>query len=204
MRFLLLISTLISVLFLTACSVQVVDMTAEPTVQKFDLSDSEGDGIILARDECPDSYAGAQVDNRGCGSKTVETVHRKLQLNFATNSYMVKSEYLPEIKKLANFMSEFPQTNVTIEGHTSIRGKATLNKKLSQNRAQAIKNILIQKFEISSERITAIGYGFEKLLLEGDDEYIHARNRRIVAEISSDKSFRDMKWTIYSVDDELE
>ncbi|PKG39279.1 OmpA family protein [Psychromonas sp. Urea-02u-13] len=194
----------LGIFFISACSVQVIDMTAEPTVQKFDLSDSEGDGIISARDECPESNTGAQVSNNGCGSNTVETVHRKLEVNFDNNSYAVKSEYLFEVEKLADFMIEYPQTEVAIEGHTSIRGKAALNKKLSQNRAQAIKNILIKKFNITDERITAVGYGFENLLLEGDDEYIHARNRRIVAEISSDRSLTDMKWTIYSVDDELE
>ncbi|GLS91703.1 membrane protein [Psychromonas marina] len=195
---------LLCVIFLSACSTQVIDMTEEPTVQKFNLNDSEGDGIIRARDECPDSYAGSQVNNDGCGSQTVETVRRKLQVNFATNSYVVKQEYLPEIKKLADFMTEFPQTIVTIEGHTSIRGSAQLNQKLSENRAIAIKNILARQFNIAPKRITAIGYGFEKLLLEGNDEYIHARNRRIVAEISSDKSFIDMKWNIYSVDNEVE
>jgi OOP family OmpA-OmpF porin len=192
------------VFFISACSVQVIDMTTEPTVQQFDLSDSEGDGIISARDECPESNAGAQVGNNGCGTNTIETVRRNLEVNFDNNSYVVKNEYISEIEKLADFMIEYPQTQVTIEGHTSIRGKAALNKKLSQNRAQAIKSILIKKFNIASERITAVGYGFEKLLLEGDDDYIHVRNRRIVAEISSDRSLTDMKWTIYSVDDEVE
>lgn len=191
-------------MFLSACSTQVIDMTEKPTEQKFDLSDSEGDGIINARDECPDSYAGSQVNNQGCGSKTVETLRRKLEVNFDTNSYVVKKEYFAEIKKLADFMTDFPQTVVTIEGHTSIRGSATLNQKLSENRAIAIKKLLTSRFNIAAERITAIGYGFEKLLLEGDDEYIHARNRRIVAEISSDKSFINMKWNIYSVDNEAE
>ena len=196
--------TLLCVLFISACSVQVIDMTPEPTVQKFDLSDAEGDGIILARDECPDSHAGSRVNNNGCGSETVETVRRKLEVNFDTNSFVVKDEYFSEVQKLADFMIEYPHTLVTIEGHTSIRGKAQLNKTLSQNRAKAIKELLITEFNIAENRITPIGYGFEKLLLEGDDEYIHARNRRIVAEISSDRSFTDMKWTIYSVDDQVE
>ena len=56
---------------------------------------------------------------------------------------------------------------------------------------------------MSSERITTVGYGFEKLLLEGNDDYNHEQNRRIVAELSSDKSFTDMKWTIYSVDNAI-
>ena len=116
----------------------------------------------------------------------------------------MESQFLPEIKGLADFMTEYPATNVTIEGHTSKRGSKELNKTLSQNRAQAIKDILVNEFAINESRITPIGYGFDRLLLEGDDEYIHARNRRIVAELSSEKSFTDMKWTIYSVDEHLE
>ncbi len=179
-------------------------MTPEPTNQEFDLTDSEGDGIIKARDDCPDSNKGEKVDNNGCGSNTVHTIKHRLDVNFDTNSSVVKSEYLPQIKELANFMTEFPQVSVSIEGHTSILGSDTHNKKLSNNRARSIKNILIQRFDIAGDRITTVGYGFEKLLFEGDDEYSHEKNRRIVAEISSDKSLTDMKWTIYSVDSEIE
>lgn len=192
------------VFILSACSTQVINMTDGATPQVFDLADSEGDGIISARDKCPESLAGVKVGNNGCSTQTVETRRRKLEVNFDTNSFVVKNEYLTEIGKLADFLIEYPSTTVTIEGHTSIRGTAILNKTLSQNRAQAIKNILVHQFNVEEERITAIGYGFERLLLEGDDEYIHARNRRIVAEISSDVSLQDMKWTIYSVDDEVE
>lgn len=198
------ILNLFFVLLLSACSVQIVEMTPEPTQQKFDLSDGEGDGIILARDECPNSSIGAKVGNNGCGTRTIETLRRKVEVNFDTNSFVVKDEYLEEVKELADFLIAYPETKVTIEGHTSIRGKAELNKTLSQNRAQAIKDILIERFNIEGKRVIAVGYGFEKLLLEGDDEYIHARNRRIVAEISNDITSTDMKWTIYSVDDEVE
>ena len=194
--------TFLRVLFLSACSVQVIDMTPEPTIQTFDLTDSEGDGVIKARDECPNSYAGAEVGNNGCGSNTIHTIRHRLDVNFDTASYKVKDEYIAKIEMLAEFMRVFPQVQVSIEGHTSIRGLAAYNKKLSQNRAQAIKNILIETFNIASERVTTVGYGFEKLLLEGDDDYVHEKNRRIVAEISSDRKITDMKWTIYSVDSE--
>ncbi len=89
--------TLLCIVFLSACSVQVVDMTPEPTVQKFDLTDKEGDGIILARDNCPETYSGAQVDNSGCGTQTVHTMRLKLEDNFDTNSAVVKKEYFSEI-----------------------------------------------------------------------------------------------------------
>lgn len=179
-------------------------MTPEPTVQKFDLTDSEGDGIIKARDECPESSSGVKVGNNGCGTNTIHTIRHRLDVNFDTNSSIVKDEYLAQIENLAGFMIEYPQVIVLIEGHTSIKGSGSHNKKLSKNRAESIKDILIQRFTIASTRITTKGYGFEKILFEGDDEYSHAKNRRIVAEISSDVSFADMKWTIYSVDNEEE
>lgn len=191
-------------LSVSACSVHVDEMTNGATPQKFDLSDLEGDGVINGRDQCPKSFAGAQVNNSGCGEERIEKIRRKLLVNFANNSYFVEAKFLPEIKGLADFMKEYPSTQLTIEGHTSKQGSKALNQKLSQNRAETIKKILINEFAIDKKRITAIGYGFEKLLLEGEEPYIHARNRRIVAEISSEKSMADMKWTIYSVDDASE
>nr|WP_022940859.1 OmpA family protein [Psychromonas hadalis] len=186
------------------CSTKAIDMASEPTQQKYDLSDQEGDGVINARDACLESESGSQVDNSGCGSETVHKVRRELLVNFKTNSYVVAPSYFPEVEELADFMKQYSETDVTIEGHTSIRGNKELNETLSQNRAEAIKKILIDKFSIDESRITAIGYGFSRLLLEGSDEYIHARNRRIVAEISSEKTIVDQKWTIYSVDERAE
>ena len=133
---------LISVLlfiFLSGCSVHVIDMAAEPTVQKFDLTDPDGDGVIMARDECAASIRGAEVKSSGCGPDKVKKIRQKLQVNFENNSYLVKPEFYPEIKGLADFMKEYPATKVTIEGHTSKLGSKELNQKLSQNRARAIK-----------------------------------------------------------------
>ena len=62
----------------------------------------------------------------------------------------------------------------------------------------------MNNFAIDESRVTAIGYGFEKLLSEDDDKDAHARNRRVVAEISSEKHIKNMKWTIYSVDQPAE
>ncbi|AGH80837.1 OmpA/MotB domain-containing protein [Psychromonas sp. CNPT3] len=190
--------------FVSACSLQAIDMAKEPTEQKFDLSDEEADGVILARDNCPGSVLGADINNNGCGLTTAVKVRAQLMINFETDSYVVSSNYLPKIEHLSQFMHEYPQTTVTIEGHTSHRGTASYNKILSQQRADMIKKILIEEYQVEASRITAIGYGFDQLLLEGDDEYVHARNRRIVAEISSEKHISDMKWTIYTVDQSIE
>ncbi|MBA6340128.1 OmpA family protein [Colwellia sp. MB02u-10] len=194
------IMTIMLALSISACSMQVKDMTPEPTVQKFDLADSEADGVINARDDCSDSLSGALVGNLGCGFDHIEKESRTLRVNFTNGSYAVGNEFLPEIKQLSDFMNEFPSANLTIEGHTSKQGANWFNNILSQDRAQSIKNILVNTYNIEQARITAIGYSSNKLIVEGDDEESHARNRRIIAVLSSHKSATDMKWTIYSVD----
>lgn len=193
--------TLFLAIFVSACTTSVIDMTAKPTVQKFDLSDSDNDGVIQARDACHETFAGAKIDSSGCSAEKTNTLRRQLIINFSNDSYLVRSEFLPEVEKLATVMQDFPSVKVTIEGHTSQQGKAEYNKKLSLQRAKAIKNILVTRFAIEQSRITTIGYGFQRLLLEGDDDYINARNRRIVAEMVTDVQLKDLKWTIYSVDD---
>ena len=194
---------ILSLLFI-GCSTQVIEMNLQPTVQLNDLKDYDSDGVIKARDDCSETMTGAEINNQGCGSETRFTVKRELLVNFKIDSYHVSSIYLPEIESLANFMKKYPDTNVTIEGHTSKRGTQAFNNLLSQNRAEAIKTILVNKYAVNEKRITALGFGFFRLLLQGDDEYIHARNRRIVAEISSEEIIKDLKWTIYSVDAQAE
>lgn len=198
-----LLSVLLLIL-LSGCSVAVIDMAEQPTQQKFDLTDGDGDGVINARDLCMESFPGAAISNAGCDPDRVRKLRHKLLINFDHNSYQVKPEFYSEIKTLADFMSEHPTTKVTIEGHTSKLGSKAHNMQLSQNRAQAVKDILITRFSIAAARVTARGYGFEKLLSEANDPAAHARNRRIVAEISTEKVIKNMKWNIYSVDQPAE
>lgn len=199
MRYLLILLTLA---LLTGCSIKTVDMA--PTVQKYDLTDDDKDGVILARDKCVQSNAGARVNNDGCGKEKIQKMRRELKVNFASNSSVVRPQYYGEIKALAEFMKKYPSTHVTIEGHTSKVGSRAYNQKLSERRAEAIKEMLINSYGIAADRISAVGYGLDRLLDQGDNESAHARNRRIVAEISSEKQIEDMKWTIYTVDQENE
>lgn len=194
------VSLLASVLLLSACSHQVIDVSEKPTTQLYDLSDPEGDGIITARDNCLDTIAGAAVGNNGCGTDLIEKIRVKLLVNFENNSSVVDDKYYPEIEKLAGLMKEYKSVSVSIEGHTSIVGSAQHNKALSLSRAEAVKSILVRQYGIESSRVNAIGFGFEQLLFEGNDDYVNAQNRRIVAEIVGGKEIVDMKWNIYSVD----
>jgi len=67
-------------LFIVGCSSKAIDMAPEPTVQKHDLRDIEGDGVIKARDECDETPAGSAINNTGCGTKTLHKIWRELLL----------------------------------------------------------------------------------------------------------------------------
>ncbi|MEG3755587.1 OmpA family protein [Psychromonas arctica] len=194
------ISLLAGVVLLSGCSINVIDPANVTTEQLYDLSDPEGDGVINARDNCIDTPLGAAIDNSGCSEDVIEKMRVTLLVNFDNDSSIVDPKYFPEIQKLAILLKDYKSVNVSIEGHTSKVGSAEYNKQLSLKRAEAVKSILVNRYSVNQDRVKAIGYGFEKLLSEGDSDYANAQNRRIVAEIAGGKEVIDMKWNIYSVD----
>jgi len=194
------ISLLAGIVLLSGCSINVIDPANVTTEQRYDLSDPEGDGVINARDNCIDTPLGAAIDNNGCSADVIEKMRVTLLVNFDNDSSVVDAKYFPEIQKLASLMKDYKSVNVSIEGHTSKVGSAEYNKQLSLKRAEAVKSILVNRYNVNQDRVKAIGYGFEKLLFEGDSDYANAQNRRIVAEIAGGKEVIDMKWNIYSVD----
>jgi len=194
------VSLMGAALLLSGCSFNAIEMAPEPTQQVYDLADPESDGVITARDNCLDTINGAEITNDGCGASTLEVIRVKLLVNFANDSAVIENKYKAEIEELADFMVAYPSITLVVEGHTSIVGSAEYNKDLSLRRAEAVKQLLVKQYGVSEERVQTKGFGFEKPLLEGNDEYVNAQNRRIVAEVTGEKEFIEMKWTIYSVD----
>lgn len=114
-----------------------------------------------------------------------------------------KADILPEMNEdlnhVVNFMVDNPKFDLTISGHTDHDGNKDANIRLSQLRADAIKQYLEEKGFIESDRITAIGYGDQKPLINpevtDEDKKI---NRRVEFEIFYTKREKE-----YSDDDFL-
>lgn len=189
-----------AVLFLSACADTRIVTLEESVQQLHNLTDYDSDGVIKAREKCDDTTIGAAIDNYGCGTKTAQKKPFKIDIKFANDSYQLPEQAHGEISKLATFLEMYPEINIVIEGHTSKVGSAKLNKKLSNKRAKAVAIMLANVFEINENRITSIGYGYERLEDLGDSEQAHAVNRRIMAEVSHIEHIDDLKWTIYTVD----
>lgn len=149
------------------------------------LVDDDQDGITNAEDACPDTSFGAKVDERGCYILITETKEIRLQIEFAPDSVKVPGGSYTEIAAVAEFMREHPLTDVHIEGHTDDTGAAAYNLTLSQQRAQAVADVLVEQYGIAASRVAATGYGEADPLAANNSPANRARNRRVTAAITA-------------------
>lgn len=202
-RTLKLLVTSFALMLITSCATQPIVVIEEPVKQLENLDDYDSDGVIKARDKCANTVLGATIDNYGCGTKKQLNEPLNIDIKFANNSYEVPRSAYSKIKALADFLNEHKDVNVIIEGHTSKVGMKDLNQTLSENRANAIVQVLVNEFNIDKSRVSSFGYGFDRLEAEGDTPEAHAINRRIMAKVNAVKRIDDMKWTIYTVNQAL-
>jgi len=158
------------------------------------------DGVIEARENCDDTLLGSTIDNVGCGKNMPVNQSMQLDIKFENNSAVIPAGGYSQIQNVANFLGQYPNTEVIIEGHTSKVGSAELNQKLSEQRAAALAAALVNEFNIEQVRVSTVGYGFSRPKDNSESDEAHAINRRIVAELSGDRQVSDMIWTIYTVD----
>ena len=165
------------------------------------LADTDGDGVIDARDQCANTSAGAQVNNYGCPQVNTKLLSVELNILFDSGKSLVKPHFYSELKTLANFLQDNASATVVIEGHTDDVGSTALNESLSQSRASAIADVLTQKFRISPTRVKGIGYGESRPLVSNETPEGRKQNRRVVAEVFAKQVADSMRWTIYSVNE---
>ncbi|RPG28626.1 MAG: OmpA family protein [Muricauda sp. TMED12] len=142
--------------------------------------DADGDGVLDKDDQCPD-VAGT-VANNGCPEVT-EEVQKQLNdyartILFDTGKSSIKAESTSVMVDIIQILNEYPTAKFTVEGHTDSVGSASLNQKLSESRANSVRDFLIDK-GIGSDRLTAIGYGEDKPIATNNTRAGRAQNRRV-------------------------
>jgi len=105
---------------------------------------------------------------------------------FSTNKAELKSGGTRNIQKLADFLREYPQNKVLIEGHTDSTGSDSLNQALSERRANAVKTALVD-MGISSDRVDTHGYGELFPVTSNRTAASRQMNRRVEIILSDDK-----------------
>lgn len=110
-----------------------------------------------------------------------EKICMTLNVEFDFDKADVKPKYHGVIEKVAEFMKKYPETTTVIEGHTDNRGKYEYNIKLSERRAESVKNYLVEKFGIDASRLSTKGYGYTKPVATNATAAGRQKNRRIDA-----------------------
>lgn len=104
--------------------------------------------------------------------------HVPLYINFETGKAVVKAEHRPIITEIVALLKQNPGMKLIVEGHTDNVGDPGSNKALSEERAKAVRNALIQQ-GIRSDHLQAVGYGQEKAIADNSTEDGRAKNRRV-------------------------
>ena len=105
----------------------------------------------------------------------------ELKVLFDNDKSLVKPNYYPEVKRVADFMARHPEVSATIEGHTDSNASDQYNLALSQRRVDAIKKILINNYGVPAARLKSIGYGESRPIATNATAEGRQQNRRVVA-----------------------
>ena len=132
--------------------------------------DSDGDGVPDDIDQCPGTPRGAPVDARGCWVIK--------GLRFAFDSSKVEPQYYAQLNDVAARLKQVgPDVKVSIDGYTDSVGAAAYNQGLSQRRASAVKDYLVNQ-GVPASQLEAKGYGISNAF-PNDTKEGRADNRRV-------------------------
>lgn len=109
----------------------------------------------------------------------------ELHVEFDLNKASLRPGYLEEIKKVADFMILYPETEALLEGHTCDLGSDAYNQQLSSRRANTVKNYLVKNFDIDPQRLKTRGAGETEPIADNSTEAGRMQNRRVMAVIST-------------------
>ena len=180
---------MIGALALTGCQTADLPKQTSQTIKMPTVvinSDSDGDGVPDKLDQCPATPFNVIVDDRGCPF-TMPGVGLKMEYRafFDKDSSELLPKYQAELDKVGMKLQEYKTATILIEGHNSRTevDSASIDKAnaLAQDRANKVKNYLISKYNIASERITATEYGARRPIAPSDSEEGNMLNRRVYA-----------------------
>ncbi|MBT8270184.1 MAG: OmpA family protein [Bacteroidia bacterium] len=142
--------------------------------------DSDGDGVLDKDDQCPDKVG--TVANNGCPEVT-EAIAKTLNdyaktILFDTGKTSIKFESAEILSNIAGILKEYSNAKFNIDGHTDSVGSEANNQKLSEGRAQAVVDWLVEN-GISSSRLSARGFGESQPIMDNRTRDGRARNRRV-------------------------
>jgi len=162
-----------------------------------DLMDDDRDGVINARDICPDTPLASDIDNDGCETYLDDEENWELKVLFEHDSSNISPAFIGEISSMVEFLNQYPETSIELQGHASVVGEPAYNQNLSEERALKVQDQLITS-GITPDRVRIVGFGENVVVNKGDSPIDHAVNRRVVARVVGYDRDVIKEWTIFT------
>ncbi|WP_409519751.1 OmpA family protein [Pseudomonas sp. J452] len=161
--------------------------------------DQDDDGVFDRRDRCPDTPPNTPVHHNGCplpvypsGEEPAapvvevsEAVRVELDVKFDFDKSVVKEDSMADIQSLADFMKQYPQTSTVVEGHTDSVGSDAYNQGLSERRANAVRDVLVNQYGVEAGRVSSVGHGEAQPVADNETDEGRAVNRRVEAAVEA-------------------
>lgn len=151
--------------------------------------DTDGDGVLDKDDNCKNEAGPASND--GCPEPVISEVAEKKIGEFAktilfnSGRSAFRTGTSDKLDGIVKIMKEFPKATFVVEGHTDSTGSSSLNQKLSQKRADAVKDYLIEN-GIDASRLESKGYGEANPIDTNDTRAGRANNRRVEIKVTNE------------------
>ncbi len=144
--------------------------------------DSDFDGVMDSKDECPDTPQGLQVDEVGCplpaeAEDMTIVMSGKEYVRFHFDSADLTDAYKQELTELAPMLRDADAT-IMVTGHTDSIGSEAYNQGLSERRATAVHDYLVSQ-GVADEKISPAGQGESNPVADNSTEEGRSQNRRV-------------------------
>lgn len=146
--------------------------------------DNDADGVPDRIDNCPDEPG--PVENQGCPEEqhvVIEESRLEIldKIYFNVDSANLQRRSYPVLDNVAEVLNEHPEISlIRVEGHTDSTGSAGYNLRLSQRRVESVVRYLVEKGEVSEDRLVAEGFGETRPLVPNARTRAElAQNRRV-------------------------
>lgn len=143
--------------------------------------DNDGDTVSDVDDVCPNTPGQPGGARSGCPSLIVVTAREiriTQQIQFEFNRATIRPVSFPILDAVRDVLRDHGDIQLEIQGHTDNKGNSGYNQKLSQSRAEAVRQYLVSK-GIDGARLAAKGYGMTQPIVPNTSESNRALNRRV-------------------------
>lgn len=148
------------------------------------IRDTDGDGFLDPDDTCPQEpeTVNGFEDEDGCPDDLPEEVKKYTGvvegIYFATGKSKIRPRSFPKLDAAIKVLAEYTDLRVEVSGHTDSRGRRAKNVELSQARADAVKQYMVEK-GIDADRIETRGAGPDEPVGDNETDQGRSENRRI-------------------------